>query len=74
MKKLIVLMLILCFVAVSAHGSYFTSFEASEGYTDDVTLNGITTNVCHLQDFRTHKVPYLLAGSSCHHRQGNLRR
>ena len=41
MKKLIVLMLILCFAfAGMAHGSYFTSFEASEGYTDDVTLNG----------------------------------
>ena len=40
MRKFIVLMLILCFVAVSAQGDYFTSFEATEGYTDDVTLNG----------------------------------
>ena len=40
MKKLIVLSLILCFVAISAQADYFTSFEASEGYVDDTTLNG----------------------------------
>lgn len=41
MKKFIVSMLILCcFVVASAQGDYFTSFEASEGYTDDTTLNG----------------------------------